>query len=254
VILFLALGLTLLEWRVCLSNMDSAFNGFGALRATLRKTNMAPMRYRPLMAWLIGWLPIKARLGGYLTLKAILLGATLLWAQGVYGTAAALVLGILIATTIEFDYWEQYVELLGVMACLHGGYWGAAVGAFLWGLSKETALFAPALTWSSGNELAGVAGWVGWAITRLIQGKAELYCERWTWKAYNWPDLKSAVKRLDAAPWWAVVWTIGGILAIARGTDPARWCALLWLISGWTMARARETRLLLPVALWIVQI
>jgi hypothetical protein len=43
---------------------------------------------------------------------------------------------------------------LGVLACLHGGYWGAAAGAFMWGLSKETAFLSPALTWASGNELA----------------------------------------------------------------------------------------------------
>ena len=28
--------------------------------------------------------------------------------------------------------------------------------------------------------------------------------------------------------------------------------ALAWLVAGWTMARARETRVLLPCALWLV--
>ncbi len=251
-ILFLALGLSLLEWRVSLNNMATEYNGFGSLRMTLERRSPAPARTRVLMPWLIGWLPIKARLWAYLTLRTAMLGATLWWAQSVYGLTAAAFLGILIATTFEYDYWEHYAELLGVLACLHGGYWGAAAGAFLWGLSKETALFAPAVTLLGGNGLAGVAGCVGWAAARLIQGKGASYCARWTWKAYNWPDLKAAFTNLDAAPLWAVVWTIGGIAAIALGHEPSRWCALLWIIASWTMARVRETRVLLPIALWMV--
>jgi hypothetical protein len=56
----------------------------------------------------------------------------------------------------------------------------------------------------------------------LTQGKAGTLCERWTWKAYNWPDLKHIIERLDAAPVWAVAWTMGGIAAIVWGmTRPA---------------------------------
>ena len=147
-------------------------------------------------------------------------------------------------------------------------WWLAVAGGLVWGLSRETALLAPVVGLLAGGwwcGLAGLAGLVVMGLVRLRQGRAVLYCERWTLYVYNLRDLSLAGKRKDVGPWlslgWMVatvflcvgmweygsvgVWACGGVLARTR------WVMMAWLGAGWLMGRARETRVFLPCALWM---
>jgi len=234
-------ALAVLELQVCRKNIGAEWNGYGAIDGTFTKTNLAPMRYRVLVPWLLGWIPRKTRIWIYLVLKAALVGLTLWAAQRVIGEWQPLAL--LIAVSFQFDYWDQYLELLGILGCMSGHPWVVGVSALFWGLSKETALIAPII------HPMGVFGWVGMAIARLAQGDAELYCKRFTFLAYNWPDLKACIQRKDPYPAIAVVWSLFAIYAVIQGASPL---ILAYVIAAWTLARAREIRVLLPTAVWMM--
>jgi len=154
-----AIGIATLELRATCGNMRSQFNGYGAIDSVYSRSAKAPMRYRVLVPWILGWMKhSKSRVGIYLCGKILLLGATL-WASSIYlGQMGALAFAALLATTVEFDYWEQYIEILGILGCLSSHVWVVALAAIAWGMSRETVLIAPALTWFAQGSLWGIAG------------------------------------------------------------------------------------------------
>jgi len=270
VALSLAAGLMVLEWRVATGNRGRDCNGWGAIPGTLTRDNAAPMRYRVLVGWTflaMGWLVRHLRGRGltvqgwqYQVLKGLLLWGALAVAGELIGLAGMAMLAVLVGTTFEFDYWDCYAELMGVGLCLVGSPWAALAGGLVWGLSRETAILAPALGLLAGGPwcgLAALSGPLALGVVRLVQGRAGLYCERWTLRAYNVPDLRQAREIGDVGPWLSIGWMVAGIVAVwGRGRMPAALAgtmpvALVWLVAGWTMARARETRVFMPLALWI---
>jgi len=345
------LGVALLDWRVTRWNQGSEWNGYGAVGRTLNKANLAPMRYRvlvPWLLWLIGWAATQVRRRDvwvgpavYQAVKAALIvGALAVWGM-VLGPAGALAVGLVFALTLEFDYWDQYAEALGLglvvlgtalrQAQGPGGWYGvviAALGALVWGLSRETVMLAPVVaailiwgaaepgaqgggpSWGSAHGAAVpgaalrpfdpstgsgydrlrvrqaqgaaliAAGMVGpaarWAVRR-IQGPAALYCERWMARR-NWRDLvgawdPSTLRHAqgttgsgrvggDAGMAMSLLAT-GGVIAYLlaqigwRLSTPIAQVvvmapALAMVGAAWTLARARETRVMIPAVLWVM--
>ena len=251
-------ALALAEWRITRSNLGAPWNGYGAIDGVLQRNTPAPMRYRVLAAWLLGWLPKSKRLIGYTVFKALLLACVLLLAYPLLGQNGTIVLAFLIAITLEFDYWDCYAELVGVLSCLHPSPWVALVGSVVWGLSRETVHLAPLLRLFAavGNPWPAWAGVGAWWAVQLIQGRAGLYCERWTFSEYNVRDIKQCLKKADTGPMLALLW-MGVTIAVAIwGHFPkplaSTWMfPLVWLGAGWLMGRAREVRIFLPCAIWI---
>lgn len=253
-IVFVAVALSILEFRASRSNIGAGWNGYGAIKRTCAKSSHAPMRYRALVPWMIGWLPCKMQVWAYLAVKALLLLTTLALAEYVLG--AALPLAILLACTYEFDYWDNYAELIGILCCLSGNHLLIALGSIMWGLSRETAILSLPLAWATSGTLWGGLGIVAVGVVRLIQGKAKLYCPRWTWRVYNWPDLQVCWSRQDWAIYWSAIWSVAVLVSmwflppgVLRATA---WAVPVLLIAGWAMGRARETRIFLPTALWLI--
>ncbi len=259
-----AAALGLLEWRIVLSNVGARWNGYGAVAGVLSRDSDAPMRYRVLVPWLMRVCRCSSVVL-YQVMKVLLLAGALVVAERLLGTAGTLTLAVLVATTFEFDYWDCYAELLGVGLILWGGEIGdwrlAAAGGVVWGLSRETAAVAPVLGWLAGGWWIGVAalaGPVAMGVVRVVQGRAGLYCERWTLRAYNARDLRLSAERRDVGPWYSILWTVvtvGLVVLDARVTTGvmARTAGMagVWLAAGWLMGRARETRVFLPCALWM---
>ena len=249
-----ALGLAALEIRVTCRNMNAIYNGMGAIDSVWERTAQAPMRYRVLVPWMVGWLHGKERTIAYLAIKMALLALTLAGTWAYLGESGALAFAALLASTMEFDYWDQYAELLGVLGCMSGNPWLTALGALAWGLSRETAVMAPAVSYLACGNLYGAVGPLALAIVRLTQGETTLYCPRWMW-CYNVEDLRKAIGHLDYAPLYSLLWSVVcvGILwpTLPRPFLATRALPLAWLGAGWILARARETRVFLPTALWM---
>jgi len=262
-VVLVAVVVGMLEWRVVARNVGTRFNGYGAMGGVLARSSPAPMRYRVLVPWVVGWLPAgKGRAVAYQAAKVGLLAGALGVAEVHLGRMGMLGLAVIIAGTLEFDYWDQYAELVGLGLCLMGVPWAAAVGGVVWGLSRETAGLAPVVAGLAGGWPAGLAGLAGPAalgVVRLVQGRAVLYCERWTWRAYNVGDWKAAWERMDPGPLFSLGLCVGMVWAAVTGghllegaLGATRWVGLVWVVMGWTMGRGRESRLFLPCALWIL--
>jgi len=260
----LALGLVAflsvagLDFRITRGNLGSPWNGYGAVRGAWQRTNKAPMRYRVLAAWLIGWLPRSWRLPAYLVVKYGLLAGAFIAAYPLVGSAGLLVLGLLIATALDFEYWDCYAELLAVGLCLSGSIWLVALGGLIWGLSKETWPLALALALFSGGLWCGVAALVApaaWGLMRWYQGPAPLYCKH---GEYNAADLRIMFKRADVPLYTTIAWIAGGvvIMLVRRDVMPpalqlTAWAPLVWFAAAIALARMRETRVIMPAALWM---
>jgi hypothetical protein len=213
------------------------------------------MRYRVLVPWLLGGKTSRVAVVAYTLIKAILLGAVLWTSQRVLGNWVWLAL--IIMATWQFDYWEQYAELFGILGMLSGEPWLIIVSAVVWGLSKETAwaLIPMALVTGYWGALSGVAVLI---LVRLVQGKAPLYCERWTFWTRNWTDLKAMQERGDPYPLVAIVWSLAALASLLWGDQMSvvlqrtAWMVPVYLVTAWTMARPREIRILLPTAIWMI--
>lgn len=266
----LALALACLDWRVVRDNVGVPWNGYGALPATLGRTNQAPMRYRVFMPWVLGTVgAIAQRLGlmravkagHYQVAKALVILATGLVGLQVLGLTGAVVLLLLQAVVLEFDYWSSYTETLAVLLIITGTPAGVLTGAVVWGLSRETVAMAPVLAGLvMGWQGAGLAliGPLVAVVVRKVQGPADLYCERWTFRTYNVGDLRTALVRMDTGALLTLAWTLAIMGVTVWGSDRmgpalARTVGLapVWLLAGWVLARVRETRVMLPSAVWL---
>jgi len=254
-IFWATLVVSLVELQISRDNLGTPFNGYGALGDTWHRRNQAPMRYRALMAWLIGWMPdSRARLVLYLLARAIMTATTLFLAEAVLGDWRWMALALV--ATSRFDYWEHYPELVGILGILSGNPYWAAIGAVGWGLSRETAWMALPMAAATGQWWALMA-LPALAAVRIGQGRAELYCERWTFWALNWPDIQSVRARFDPYPPIAIILSIGALVVPLWGDmswalQRTAWAAPIFVVAAWTLARPREIRILLPTAIWMI--
>jgi len=248
--LLAAIAIAFLECRT----PHSAYNGYGAITGALRKDGAAPMRYRVLVPWLIkAWYKltrIEVRVWHYRILKGLLAWAAFSMTDMVFGPVVMLVMAVLVASTVEFDYWDLYAELLGITAVLSGDPALTAIGSLVWGLSRETAGLAPFISLSFGGPWPwALAAPLALVLVRVVQGRARLYCERWTFLTYNLyldPGLFYSV--LVSA---GIVWGALSFRRLPHAMAMTAWAPIVLVGAGWLMARARETRIFLPACLWL---
>ncbi len=270
VVAIVAACLTFYERAVTLTNVGTYYNGLGAVPETLWRTNKAPMRYRVFVPWLMGLLFPSLRYQRtqvflskgiqwtYQGIKGILIFLALWAAYSVIGLIGTLIAAFGMAVMVQFDYWDCYVEVGAVAALINPALHPAIhlVAAIVWGLSKETSWAGIALI--PITPLAGIAT-VTRAVMEKYQGKAELYCKRWAWKPYNWPDLKGLA--VGARPMVALsiiisVLTLAAVvmLVLTQWNTPlgkSAPLALLWLGTGWAFGRINEPRIFMPCLIWI---
>jgi hypothetical protein len=287
-VIVLAAALVLLEFRASQGNVGVTFNGLGATDGALNRSSHAPMRYRVLVPWLLWPFSRLVRLRVYVIIKALLIFFSLVAVRPLVSDLGLAVFAIALTLTFEFDYWDCYVEVIAVCLLLTGEPVYALIGTTLWALSKETVLIAPVVGFFAGGPmvaLASLPGLLVWWLMHKRQGKASLYYPRWearwqrlrAWRnakdkpalpiywaiglaivligVYNPADLKMAPKRRDAGPFISVLYTLFVVIVALLNRDPALsgtiWLALVWPLAGWTLVRARETRVMLPSAIWL---
>lgn len=248
-------------------NYGSIWNGIGAIDSVLARRAAAPMAYRVLIPWLV-WLAEKAyppvrewrMIALYEPLKIILMAISFAACEMAIGMTGALIIVAMLQTTYWYDYWDWAPEMTGLALALTGNPLLALGGGMLAALSRpETALLVPVVfvlqTGNIGASLvvALVAG-ATLLIVRLWAGDRKLYCSRWMLRQ-NWLDLKAALKFRPvymSEMAMSVAVTALAIGAVAVG--PLGWTGLVPLVllaSGWTMARARETRVFTGCLIWI---
>jgi hypothetical protein len=217
-------------------------------------------------------------------IKVALIFGSFLAIRPLVSDLGLMVFALIMILTFEFDYWDCYVEVIAVCFLLMGDPVYALVGTALWALSKETVLLAPVIGFFVGGPVIAIATLPGiavWYLMHRMQGKAKLYCDRWgarrrrleAWRKsknkpalplywftglaiilvgiYNPADLKLASKRRDMAPYISVLYTLLVVVVALANSGPTIWAALVWPLAAWTMVRARETRVMLPSAVWV---
>ena len=234
--------------------------GYGIIDRVLKRKAYAPMAYRVLVPWLIGWNKENRFVWLYEPVKILLMAFSMWAASLTLGTLGGVILGILYCSTFWSDYWDVYVEVGCLALALTGQVELALLGAVLLGLSRETAPLV-GVTYALvtgdigvGLQLFAVSCAVLLAV-RLYIGKKELYCERMMWRR-NIKDLKTI---FDNRPVYLGEMTLSVIISvlilIALSDFPTAWpVPLALLVMGWLMGRAAETRIFAGCFLWLIPI
>lgn len=268
--LVVAWAITRVEFKVCRWNLRSSYNGYGCIDAVVRREALAPMAYRVLIPWAIGFVERIApatrrhRLTAlYLPARIALLAAGLAVAERAVGVAGALLVAALVAVTFHFEYWDWSAELLGLAGALSGDLALATVGASVHALSRPETAPLTAVTWLLGTgDIAG-GMWIGaWVVlwTGLVWlrvGRRALYCPRSMWRQ-NLRDVRGLLANRPAylSEMGVTLALTAGTLAIvgyalAAGVLLRAWpVPLAILAAGWWGARAAESRVFGTVLLW----
>ena len=198
-LLLVAYGLAVTEVAVSAVNSETTLNGFGSIIPTRRKQTYAPMRYRVLIPWLLGWIENEEvrwaaykwlRIAGswlsLVLMQRLSLALTGDWWLSIVG---AMALALTIAAGLLYDYGEYPWELAGVLGlyscAVFAVYWPIPLILFAWALLRETAVFGvlislsmligvsdPAGIWWT----AGLLGWMaGYWLVHRIQGNTKHY-------------------------------------------------------------------------------
>jgi len=257
---FIAFLLERVQLSIGIERYGSKWNcGIGTISNTLRKNAPAPMVYRVLIPWIIGfieWVLPKAkqwRLEIYEILKIMLLGIALWLIAWVWGWQVALITAVVLPITFRSDYWDWTVELIGLSLGMTGEPLLAMIGILLLGLSKETAPIVAIVFYSVTLDapmtvvLLMLYG-LEYAILRQIQGNHKLYCDRWMIKK-NLKDLKGLIlMRPVFLHDLSMTLTVTGLAIVAMLQFPAGWIVIpVILAAGWSLAIAMETRIFVIV-------
>lgn len=151
-VIVLAVMIDVIQYRLTLFNYTNRFNGYGVMESVLDGTALAPMQYRPLVAWL--WYPFK--IWGRKSYEVIKVAAIalsfyaiyqmcqLFWGCGYLGT---LIYAILVVSQFQFDYVEQYIEIAiwssFIISLFTGNILWSAILLVIGSLNREMTLFLP---------------------------------------------------------------------------------------------------------------
>lgn len=253
--LFVAWLLDGAQFMVTHRNYKAIYNGFGAIESTRAKKALAPMAYRVLVPWLVGWIEDDtARLWAYEAVKVLLMAGCLTVCASLYGPLAALLMGCLWCSTFLFDYWDNYAEMLGLLLALTGNVYLACLGGVIAALSRETAGIIPFIFWSVAgfpSPWVFVATWGTILGVKMRIGHRKMYCPRFTIK-HNWGALRSLREGwFLSMPFISVVWTLLALVSWRIGVVPAAWAVLVILVACWTMGGITEPRIFRATAIWI---
>lgn len=235
--------------------------GFGAVEGTIKRETLAPACYRVFVPWLI-FLYSKIRPGDnksvvYQGIRTLLM-MFMFWSmiEG-WGLQVAAVAGVIMVSTIRFDYWDWPVEVAGVSLAMTGNFPLAMVGAVISALSRETAplmivvYFCKTMDWMGSLWLTmAVAGIM--LFVRLYVGSRALHCKRFILEL----NLNALLNIFKWRPVWnsdlfiTVALTIFGILAMLQ--FPPGWMIIpIILILSWTLAKYDEARTMTSIIPYI---
>ena len=247
------------ELIITAKNYDNVHVGWGSIPGTLRRKNMAPMRYRVLVPWTIGRIKdINTRLNAYAVFRWLSVAAALACVAWAWDWKVALVTAAMIPVTFEFDYWNWPIELGAVALGMTGLFVPAAVGGVFLALSKETAPIVAVAYWSVTQDWIGAGIILAlimaiMAAVRAYQGKAVLYCERWM----LWRNIEKLKEWRESSPmiFGSPVLTLSvTILIIVSSLTRMGWDSIVplsFLAAGYFFALANETRIFVSAFPWI---
>jgi len=251
------------EFMMTFANMGAMVNGFGAIDITNNRQAAAPMAYRVLVPWLVGFfekifhVPAEGRVDVYTFLRLLLVTLAFFGVAQAWGLAVMVVTAFLLLLTVKFDYWSWAAELAGISLAMTGDLTLAVLGTIVHGFSRETVFLVPLAYYCKTSDLGGtfVLGSLSAAIfffIRLAVGGRRLYCDRFMFKA----NLSGLQKLLKQAPIFygdsllAVLISAAAVVSIA--SLPTGWPIPLALLgAGWVLAKADETRVFSAVLPWI---
>lgn len=270
-------------------NYGQPWNGVGAIDSVLDKTALAPMAYRPMMAWLVGLgeklCPrLRANRVGYLyePFKIIMMAVALgsfhkllgLWFNPGWAVTGTLLAGALWTLTWLFDYWSLFPEWAAVCLAIYG----AVAGWPTWAMilvgcvcltAKETVAITPLLYLSAGGQpmtalaMTLAEGAVGLGLL-VRAGFPKRYCG-WSSRELN---------KMFFLKWWrgnqfafqcpeftALAWLFGNLIILVLGfrllpkpLADTIWLPFLILVGNCTIGIFREIRVSVCAAIWAVPI
>lgn len=263
--LFVALMIDRAQLVLCASSYGNPFCGVGTVDGVNQRATSAPMAYRVLVPYVIGFIErlipslAQHRIMVYEMLKVMMM-AVMLWViEQNFSLSVALLLAALLPVTFMYDYWDWIIELGSLALAMSGHLIGATIGGVLTGLSRETAPLI-ALTYLLKTQDIGGAMLITLVIAatlvavRLWVGKRALYCDRFMIKR-NIAEIRHMFK---CNPFFtsniamSLIVTMLTIAIVIGGNAGPTWpIPLICLAAGWTMAIATETRVFAACLLWI---
>ncbi len=258
--LFLAWLLDAVQFNVAVLNYQSIYNGFGAIDSIRKRRALAPMAYRVLVPWLVGWIEDEGRrLWAYEGVKVALMGAGLGAISWQFGPVAALIAAVLWVPTFRFDYWDVYAEFLALALTLTGRLPLALLGGAVGALSKETCGIIPFLYYSLTRDALGasfvaLACWGSFVVVRARVGYKRMYCDR-VMLRQNWEDLKKLREGWFLSPAFiSCAITLTALVCFVTGNVRGDWVVPVLLVAGWVCGRIVEPRIFLSVTIWIAPV
>jgi hypothetical protein len=265
--IFLVLLLDNAQFRICKPNYNNPYCTFGAIDNINKRVTYAPMSYRVLNAWIIrlieSFVPQmkQQRLMVYELLKMVSMVFALSCVEYALGLERALLVATMIPVTFQFDYIDCYYELAAFAAALSGNWQLTLFAGMLLAFERETAPLIPItfyLVTGDGQHTLGII----WVIAlvmlciRLYVGYKKLYCDRFMYKR-NWQNLKDwftkpySVMLIDHRILSLIlsiltIWYICSGQVIIAAPMP-----LVVILLSYTMGIAAETRILMPLTLWL---
>lgn len=234
-------------------NYNADFNGFGVIDMVNKKEIKAPMAYRVLVPWLVGWIEktfkidFKYRVFIYQALKAFFVMLAAWSVIHVYGLLIALITFMLLLLTVQFDYWDWSIELAAIVLASGGMFIPALIVAILFALSRETAPITALVYFSMTLDLVGsaiilVATLAVLGAVRLYIGKRNLYCKRVMVREniklfknfFKWKPLLYAPLTVTT------MISIAAIISVI--VNPRYWYILIIVAAGLILAKADEPR------------
>ncbi len=277
VIIFLAWVMQRANMVMSANNIGAPWNGYGALELTYKRDIKAPMAYRILVPILVMWIEkliptkINERMEEKKVIKRItiyefikiVLNVYMIWAlDQAFGTTITLITLLMITSTFMYDYWDYSMELGGLAMIMTGDPMLACIGAFLWGLSRETALIAPLAYYLAtfdqlGTMQVAATGIGSFVLTRMWAGKKERYADM-VMINRNLNELMELPKHypvFEHPMFYTVVYTLLALVFIATvWIYPIHLIPLIILAAGWIMGVAVETRMFVITFPFIAQL
>jgi hypothetical protein len=263
--LLIALALDKAQLVIATPGYGLPYCGLGTVDGVNQRRLLAPMAYRVLVPWIIGFVeavvrPLRTRrLEVYEALKITLMALAFWSIEMALGIRTALIVAALLPMTFSFDYWDYAVELGALAMAVGGNMQGAVIGGVLLALSRETAPLVPvtyllATGDANGTLVIALATGLTMLGVRLRIGYRKLYCDRFMW-AGNWKEVRAIFK---CTPWYTsniaysllVTGLVVALVFLGR-LGPTWPIPLVLLAAGWAMGVAYETRIFAGCLLWI---
>lgn len=236
------------------TNYNALYNGYGVIDLVNKREIKAPMAYRVLVPWLVGWIETtfkvkkEYRVIVYQNIKMLFVMLAAWSVIHVYGIVICLLTFTILLLTIQFDYWDWPIELAAVVLASGGHFVPALIVALLFALSRETAPITALIYFVATLDILGSL--VILMVTLLVMvevkktiGDRPLYCKRFMFydnlklykNFFKWKPILYSPITVTA------VLTLGSLISVI--INPQYWYVLILLVAGWILAKADEPRI-----------